>query len=335
MGLESDLTTNMQSGLSDVRATGPRFEPAGGTSAERTRCVREALGIGGGYVELCDAKGKVIDKIQRRHLDLDVPAVAPLSPSSAFLVRSHVTGRCPYCAGEGVVTVFDESLVIGQPKAKPTDEKFLHTEALKILRGVRKSVLLPFLKRMSVEGLWPEGKSFASLGAEEHSILMHGYWHRPGPGSFLKAPKANPEEVGSWLRWDGLFRVTFEELDRSTSKGWVKDIQSTKRNNKCPVCEGTGMRPHVRAIKLGTKSFFDLVKVGSVGDLVKALETLAPASERSKRMRKRILHCLEPLSRSAHSAKLRESFDDTKLLRAVFERTVHSLTRLEVLKGEA
>jgi excinuclease ABC A subunit len=335
MGLESNLTTNMQSGLSDVRATGPRFEPTGGTSAERTRCVREALGIGGRYVELCDAKGRVIDKIQRRHLDLDVPAVAPLSPSSAFLVRSHATGRCPCCAGEGVVTVFDESLVIGQPKAKPTDENFLHPEALKILRGVRKSVLLPFLKRMAAEGLWPEGKSFASLGPEEHSILMHGYWHRPGPGSFLKAPKADPEEVGSWLRWDGLFRATLEELDRSSSKEWVKEIQSTKRNNKCPVCEGTGLQPHTRAIKIGTKSFFDLVKVGSMGDLVEALEKLLPASERSKRMRKRILHCLEPLSRSATSAKLREPFDDAKLLRAVFERTVGSFTRLEVLKGEA
>jgi excinuclease ABC A subunit len=335
MGLESDLSVNQQSGLSEIRATGARFEPAGGTLAGRTRSVREALGIGGGYVELWDAKGDVIDKIQRRHLDLNVPAVAPLSPSSAFLVRSHATGRCPCCAGEGTVIVFDESLIVEQPKAKPTDEDFLHPEALKILRGVRKSVLLPFLKRMAAEGLWPEGNSFASLGPEEHSILMHGYWHRPGPGSFLKAAKANPEEVGSWLRWDGLFRSTLEELDRSNSKEWVKEIHSTKRSNKCPVCNGTGLQPYTRAIKVGTKSFFDLVRGGSVEDLIKALEKLVPASERSKRMRKRILHCLEPLNRSASNAKLREPLDDFKLLRAVFEKTVHSLTRLEVLKVEA
>lgn len=331
MSLESDLSINKQSGLNDVRATGPRFEPVGGTLVERTRCVREALGIGGGYVELWKAKGGVIDTIQRRHLDLDVPAIAPLSPSSAFLVRSHATGRCPGCVSEGRVMVFDEALVVAHPKVKPTDESFLHPEVLKILRGVRKSVLLPFLKRMAAEDLWPEGKSFANLGPEERTLLMHGYWHRPGPGSFLKTPKADPEEVGSWLRWDGLFRAVLAELDRSNSKEWVKEIHSTKRSIKCPICDGTGMRLHARAIKLGTKSFFDLVRDGSVGDLVKALEKLVPASERSKRMRKRILYCMESLNRAVSSARLREPLEDVKLVRAVFEKTVHSLTRLEVI----
>lgn len=332
MGLESDLTTNRQSGLSNVRATGPRFEPAGRTLAERTRCVREALGIGGGYVELCDQKGSVVDKIQRRHLDLDIPAVAPLSPSSAFLVRSHVTGRCPCCAGEGSVIVFDESLVIGHPKAKPTDEHFLHHEAFKILRGVRKSVLLPFLKRMVTEELWPEGKSFAGLGPDERTILLQGYWHRPGPGSFLKSSKEKPEEVGSWLRWDGLFRTVLNELDRSDAKDWIKDVRASMRSIKCPVCDGTGLQRHSRAINLGIKSFFDWVRSGNIGELVKALEELVPMSNRSKKMQKRILYCLKPLSQSAASElKLREPVGDAKLLRSVFERTVQSFTRLEVI----
>jgi excinuclease ABC A subunit len=334
MGMESDLSINNQSGLAEVRATGSRFQPAVDGLDARMSSVREALGIGRGYVELWEPKGGVIDTIQRRHLDLDVPAVAPFSPSSASLVRSHVTGRCPCCIGEGIVTVFDESLVIAQPKAQPIDERFLHTEARKILRGVRKSVLLPFLKRMAAEGLWAEGKSFTNLGLEERTVLMHGYWHRPGPGSFLKSPKAEPEEVGSWLRWDGLFRAVLEELDRSNSKEWVKDVQSTKRSIKCPVCDGTGLQCHTLAIKIGAKSFFDLVRDGTVGDLAKALEKLIPASERSKRMRKRILYCLEPLNRAASNAKLREPLKDTKLLLAVFERAVHSLTRLEVLKVE-
>lgn len=332
MGLESDLAINMQSGLSDVRATGPRFEPAGRTIVERTRCVREALGIGGGYVELCDQKGSVVNKIQRRNLDLEIPAVAPLSPSSAFLVRSHATGRCPCCAGEGSVIVFDESLVIGHAKANPTDEHFLQPEALKILRGVRKSVLLPFLKRMVAERLWPEGKSFASLGPDERTILLQGYWHRPGPGSFLKSPKDNPEEVGSWLRWDGLFRAVLNELDRNDAKDWIKDVRASMRNIKCPVCDGTGLQRHSRAINLGNKSFFGFVRSGSIGDLIKALEELVPVSNRSKKMQKRILYCLKPLSQPAASElKLREPVSDVKLLRSVFERTVQSFTRLEVI----
>lgn len=332
MGLESDLPIKNESGLGDVRATGTRFQPAEGTLVERIRCVRDALGIGGGYVELFKAKGSIIDTIQRRHMNLEVPAVAPLAPSSAFLVRSHITGRCPGCTGDGKVIIFDEALVIAHPTATTTDEHLLHPEALKILRGVRRSILLPFLKRMAVEGLWSEGRSFAKLWPDEHTILMHGYWHRPGPGSFLKSPKDDPEEVGSWLRWDGLFRAVLNELDRSDAKEWVKDVRSSMHSIKCPVCDGTGLQQHSRAINLGAKSFFNWVRSGSIGDLVKALEEMVPVSNRSKKMQKRILYCLKPLSQSTASEfKLREPVGDAKLLRSVFERTVHSLTRLEVI----
>lgn len=332
MGLESNLPIKKQSGLAAIRATGLRFQPEGETLAERTRCVRDALGIGGGYVELCQPKGEIIATVRRRHLDLEVLAVAPLSPSSAFLIRSHPAGHCPSCEGGGTVVVFDEALIVADSRAEPTDESFLHPEAVKILRGVRRNTLIPFFKRMVDEGLWPEGWSFAKLGPEGHTILMHGYWHRPGPGSFLKTPQAEPEEVGSWLRWDGLFRIVLNELDRSTSQEWVKEIRSTTRSIKCPVCDGTALQRHSRAIKLEAKSFFDWVRDGNIGDMVKALGKSAPPSARSKKMLKRILYCLEPLSHTNVSkTRLREPVRDAKLLRSVFERTVHSLTRLEVL----
>lgn len=332
MGLETDRPIDKPSGLVAVRATGLRFQPVGETLAERTQRVRDALGIGGGYVELWKARGGILTTVQRRHLNLEVPVVAPLSPSSACLVRSHTTGRCPSCAGSSKVSVFDEALVVAHPTADPASERFLHPEALKVLRGVRRNILLPFLKRMEVEGLWPEGQSFAKLGSEERTILMHGYWHRPGPGSFLKTPNSDPEEVGSWLRWDGLFRAVLDEVDRSDAKEWVEEVRATTRNIKCPVCSGTGLQLHSRAINLGPMSFFDWVREGTVEDLVEELGKLVPVSARSKRMLKRILYCLEPLNRAAASKlKLREPVGDGGLLRAVFEQTVHSLTRLEVI----
>jgi excinuclease ABC A subunit len=330
-GLVSDPPISKQGKLSSVRATGKRFQPAGNTLGERVRCVRDALGIGGGYVELWEAKRGVLDTVKRRHLDLEIPAVAPLAASSSCLVRSHATGRCPSCAGSGTVSVFDESLVIKSRSADPTGEGFLSPEALEVLRGVRKNILLPFLKRMATEGLWPAKQSFDRLGPDERNILMHGYWHRPGPGSFLKTPHSKPEEVSSWLRWDGLYRAVLDEADRSKAGDWAKQIRSTTRGIVCPVCAGTGLRDHARAIEIGSQSFFDLVRRGTVKDLVEELGELAPTSERSKRMRKRILHCLEPLSRTKQQASLREPVGDAKLLRAVYERTVRSMTRLEVI----
>src|SRR5262249_10391725 len=151
-----------------------------------------------GYAELWEPSRGVIDTIRRRRVDFKVLAVAPLAPSSACLVRAPPSRKCPCCMGTGGVVGFDEALLVGQPPSDVTSEQFFHPEALKVLRGERRSTLLPFLKRMTEEGLWPKGRSFAQLGADERRILMHGYWHRPGPGSFLKTPKSDPEEVGSW-----------------------------------------------------------------------------------------------------------------------------------------
>jgi excinuclease ABC A subunit len=331
IGLEGDLAASGRTGLAAVRATGKRFRPAGKTLAERTRCVRDALGIGGGYVELWGEKGGVLAAVEGRRLALEVPAVAPLSPSSACLVRSHAAGRCPCCGGVGSVPVFDEDLAVAHRAADPTAERFLRPEALKVIRGVRRGFLLPFLKRMAAEGLWPEGRAFAQLNPGERTILMHGYWHRPGPGSFLKTPNSDPAEVGSWLRWDGLFRAVLDEVDRSSSGEWVKQVRATTCGVECPVCAGTGLQPHSRAVDLGPRSFFEWVREGTVGDLVKALGKLAPASERSGKTRARILHCLEPLSRGVPRASLREAVDDAGLVRAVFERAVGSMTELGVL----
>jgi excinuclease ABC A subunit len=331
-GLKSDAPLQKEDKLAAVRATGRRFRPQDGTFDERVSSVRDALGIGGGYVELCKPGGGVLATVQTRRLDLKIPAVAPLSPNSASLVRSHAAGRCPSCAGGGGVSVFDESFVIARRTADPASESFLHPEALNVLRGVRKSVLFPFLKRMAAEGLWPEGRSFAQLGPDERTILLHGYWRRPGPGSFLKSPKADPAEVGSWLRWDGLFRVALGEADRSKARAWVDEIRATTRRVKCPVCDGTGLQPQSRAIILGSRSFFDWVREGTVGELVKALAKLDLASKRSKMMRARVIHCLEPVSGAAPKSLLREPVGDIKLIRAVFERIVRSQTRLEVLE---
>src|SRR2546423_1115653 len=122
VGLESDLAALTNSKLSEIRATGKRFRPAERTEMEYSRCIRDALGLGGGYVELWEPEKGVIDEIRRRRLDLDVLAIAPLAPSSASLVRSHTSGACLCCMGTGSVAAFDETLVVGRPGTDPTAE---------------------------------------------------------------------------------------------------------------------------------------------------------------------------------------------------------------------
>ena len=333
MGLESPLDALNRLDLATVRATGKRFQLLEGTSDERLQRLRDALAIGGGYVELSDDRHRVLGTIQRRHVDLEstIPAVTPLSTSSASLSRSHAAGRCPCCGGSGCVQTVDEKLFIARPTADPLDEGFLSPEALGVLKGIRRSTLLPFFKRMISEGLWLRGCSFSRLGPEERDILMHGYWSRPSHGSFLKNLRAKPEDVRSWLRWDGFIRAVRSESERSKNVEWRKHLEASTKSVDCPRCQGTGLQLHCRAVPLSRRSLFEWVREGTIKEFAQALERMKPPSRRSQHMKVRILHCLEPLSKTVPQAPLREPINDPNLLRSVFERTVHSMTQLKVL----
>ena len=334
IGLGCPLDASNSSGLTAIRAKGERFQLPRPTLPECLQRLRDALSIGGGYVELADDRQRVLGTIRTRHLDLEstIPAVAPLCPGSANLSRSHPAGRCPCCDGSGSVQTVDEKLIVARPTTDPLNEGFLSSQALGVLRGVRRSTLLPFFKRMSSEGLWSAGRSFSRLDPDERSILMHGFWSRPGHGSFLKSSRAKSEDVRSWLRWDGLIRAVLAESERSRDTEWRERLETSAKAVDCPRCQGTGLQVHTRAIQLGQQSWFEWVRTGTVKQLAQALSQVDSPNRRSHRTKDRILHCLEPLTRMAPQARLREPVADPDLLRSVFERTVHSMTQLQVLK---
>ena len=333
MGLISVIDGSAGSDPVAARATGMRFRLSDATVAEALQHLKDALTVGGGYVELVDQQQRVIGVLRRRSVNLSssVPAVAPFSASAASLSRSHAMGCCPCCRGVGLIWNTSEGLIVGSPDVEPLHEDFLDPEALSVLRGVRRNSFLPFFKRLISEGLWPKDRAFNQLDLEERTILMHGYWARPGHGSFLKTPKAKPEDVRSWLRWDGLFPVIRMEAERSKNSEWRKQLQASSQMVECPRCQGTGLQLHSQAVALGEHSLFEWVRDGTVGEFCGAIEGMKSASRRSERMKVRILHCLGPLRQARPQARLRRPVEDIDLLRAVFGRVVGSMIRLRVL----
>ena len=114
LGLETTRDALNHQDLLTVRATGRRFQLVAETTGERIRRLRDALAVGGGYVELSNSQQHVLGTTRRRHLDLEspIPAVAPLAAGSASLSRSHAVGRCPCCRGIGSVQAVDERLFV-------------------------------------------------------------------------------------------------------------------------------------------------------------------------------------------------------------------------------
>lgn len=313
----------------DLRAR-VNVQPEPTVPEARRRSLAEALTLGAGYVELRDPRGRVLGSARTRCLDLAKGLVAPRALTSASLSRSHTVGTCPACRGNGTLPTLDPDLLVRS--ASLESESFFTREALAILKGVRRSAMLPFFRRLAEEGLWDMRKSFDRLDREEKDRLLLGYWQRPGPGSFLKDRNADPQEVSSWLRWDGLVRHVLEQLDRSHDADWAESVRKSRHERTCFVCQGAGLAPHSRVVERAGRSLHDWVLHGTVGELQKALRQSPCQTERERRTLARVLHCLEPLARKLPEARLREPIGDPALGRAVYERVLRSFTSLGIVR---
>lgn len=319
--------------LSSLRAFGPRFEPAEERVEARRGVLVDALTLGGGYAELRSSRGKILATLRQRPLDLAEAHVAPLGLTSASLRRLAVPGRCPACQGSGALPALDPSLILRDRLATPEADGFFTPEALAILKGVRRNILSPFFRRLESEGLWDRSQSFQRLSPAAQDVLLHGFWRRPGPGSFLKSPQDDPQEVSSWLRWDGLVRHVLEQLDRSPSASWVEAVRRSSGRRECFVCDGVGLARHCRVIRRGGRSLHDWIARGTVGELTEALRSSPGRSRRERKTVARLVDCLEPITRKHPEARLREPLGDPNLARAVYQRVVRAFTHLGVVAG--
>ncbi|MEZ6018439.1 MAG: hypothetical protein R3F49_25310 [Planctomycetota bacterium] len=275
----------------------------------RARLLESALLLGGGYVELSEGS-KLLATHGRRPLDLKRGLVGPHSASAHDFDRHSLRGRCPCCKGRGQVLGYDPNLVLGDGRKPVESIGFLHPGALAVLKGVHRNVLSPFFRRMIEEELWPAGRPVAKLPDRERELLLHGFWGRPGPGSFLRTAKSNPKEVASWLRWDGLFAHVRENAPRG-SQQWREALLATEKMIECPVCVGLGLRRHVLLFELAGRGYADWLATGTVAELRRALTKLAVPNARSERRRGRLVEVLAALgARKLGSTKLREFIID-------------------------
>lgn len=319
--------------LSGSRASGARFEPMEDTVAARRGVLVDALTLGGGYAELRSSRGKVLATLSQRPLDLAEARVAPLGLTSASLRRLQVPGRCPACQGSGALPTLDPNLILRDRRATLEEDAFFAPEALAILKGVRRNVLSPFFRRLESEGLWDRSRSFQRLSPADQDLLLHGFWRRPGPGSFLKSPQDDPQEVSSWLRWDGLVRHVLEQLDRSPSASWTEAVRRSSHRRECFVCDGVGLARHCRVIRRDGRSLHGWIARGTVGELAEALRKSPGRSRRERKTVARLVDCLEPALRACPQARLREPLGDPNLARAVYQRVVRAFTHLGVVAG--
>lgn len=274
-----------------IRVGGIPFDcPQDASIQQRQETLDIAVTVGGGYVELYE-NGQLLYSHTTRLIDLEKMLVGPLKISSYDLQHTGQRGKCIACKGSGLITAYDFSLIFGITDHPIEDNAALHPEALQILRGVHRNILLPFLRRMHKEGLWSAQKPIADWSVKERDLILHGFWHRPGPGSFLKTASANSNEVASWLRWDGLYHHLRENLDRG-HQDWSEQLLGSAVEQPCLTCNGLGLQPYVQLITFGGLNYGDWIKRGTIKDLWSVLHSLQPDVARLKHRQERLLFIL-------------------------------------------
>lgn len=262
-----------------------------------------ALATGGGYVELRSAHGEVIFRLNNTPMDLGNGLVAPSRLEPAHLSRFSAAGRCPACHGRGSTLVTSQALLVqpGEIRSAMRMEGLLTAEAAALLKGIWRTDGAPFFRRLEQEGLAPD---------DLREILLGGYWKRPGAGTFLKKPQGDSEEVASWLRWDGLYRIVWNELPRSRHGAWAKAVRDSAGDQLCPVCCGSGHRDVIRLIDIAGRSLANWLDGATVKELADALSANRTEGDRRRsRTLERILACLTPLVQNSCRMRLDQRAD--------------------------
>lgn len=294
---QNGLAINQNLALDELRAIGgPLSLSPNASDEQRQHRINFALLTGGGYVELCEGD-VVIASHATRAIDLENGIVGPLGCTVLDFQRSNPLSRCLACLGSGYARSYDEKLLLGYTEYAVESSELFHPQALKILKGVHRNVLVPFFRRLGKEGLWPANTSVNALGPEQRNILLFGYWNRPGHGSFLKNNSVDTNEVASWLRWDGLFAYAYENITRADST-WRKSMEGSERWVICPLCAGTGLRKHTHLYYLAGRSYFEWLSNGTVKMLYEALLRLLPPNDRAEYRKNRLVRLLAPFATS-------------------------------------
>lgn len=276
------------------RASGKRFDVP--DPAKRRGALRDALAVGGGYLELVDSKGKVQASVCARLMNLDLGLVGPRHATPADFRRLDPRGACPMCCGAGVVAQLERSLLVARETGRVSDDKSLDRRAGEILKGVWRSDMVPFFRRLAEEGLWDPDVTWRSLGPDAAGTVMHGFWLRPSHGTFLKVGSGiDGSEVNHWLRWDGLVTAIRTQLHRSKDTRWRDAVQASSREVTCPKCRGSGLAPTAGLLGFGGNTLDVWARKGTLGSFLDGLEALPDLPSRAARDRQRLVACLAPL----------------------------------------
>lgn len=223
------------------------------TVSRVSESIETALYEGKGecFIEIGGKIEMFSNRFEADGMTFDIPTV------NTFSFNSPV-GACPKCEGYGRVLGIDEDLVV------PNKALSVYEDAVMCWRGEKMCQWKNDLIKNAHKANFPVHKPYFELTPAEKNMLWKGCKHFHGIHEFFLHLEAQKYKIQN--------RVM---IARYTGK------------TKCPLCNGTRLRPEVNYIKIGGKSLPELVEL-PVSELKVFFDTLQ-LYENQKQIAERIL----------------------------------------------
>ncbi|WP_278237319.1 excinuclease ABC subunit UvrA [Isoptericola sp. AK164] len=240
----------------DIEVVVDRLVARDGVQRRLTDSVETALGLAGGLVmiELVDADVDDLDRVRKYSEKRACPNDHPLSLDEieprTFSFNAPY-GACPECTGIGFRLEVDPELVVPDP------EKTLREGAIVPWAQTSSEYFERVLTALADEMTFSLDVPWRALPQRARTAVLHGRNHKVHVRYRNRWGRERQYSTG----FEGA--VTFIERRHSeTESDWSKErYEAFMRQVPCPVCQGARLKPEVLAVRVGSKSIWDVCRL--------------------------------------------------------------------------
>lgn len=238
------------------------------TETRIAEAVTSALDIGKGALILFDIE-KNEETLFSTHAyspqsGLYYPALEPHD----FSFNSP-TGMCLTCHGMGTKKEFDLDLII-DPEKSISQDCCLIASSYHTVRFSNIYNNLATLYRFNVKTPWKD------LSEKAKHVFLYGTEKKWTPMHFV-----HPEKETTWseyVQWRGVIHDAWEKYGLAKSENYKKRMEAWMRQELCPDCQGSKLRPYPSATLLGGKKIHEVTNL-TIQEALEFFETLTLDSQ--------------------------------------------------------
>ncbi|MCA9002044.1 MAG: AAA family ATPase, partial [Planctomycetes bacterium] len=198
-------------------------------------------------------------------------------------------GACPECSGLGVVLRCDPELLISHPDLPLAAGAMAGTKPGKFF-GEADGQYMATLQAAAPDTDW--GVAFQDLPEEARELALHGSGTRQYSVTWKFARGAREGEhtfTGPWL---GLCALVEQEAKRRSNSKAALEWAAPLVEQPCSACEGSGLRPEIAAVRVGTWTLPALMRL-PLDQVLRELRALS-FDGAAHEVLESVLHRIEP-----------------------------------------